>query len=134
MSICIYVYLHFRELCAIIKPGGVGMTTEDIIKASSLAIHRSVIVHEKLQNALNILENNFQAGKQARLDVLKSLRIAKQQYVLSKYLSEKGNDNDMDVEQEIEISLSGVMSSGIDLNDPILQYNLMHSSVGLSGV
>lgn len=102
------------------KPGGTGITVDEVTKISRLALLRSKVVHSQLQNALNSLETQYQQSRALRLEHLRRLKVAQQNYVQDSSLSmsgEAGKDES---------------NGGIDINDPILQYNLTHMAIELS--
>lgn len=101
------------ELCAIQKPGGVGISISLIGKASRLAIKRAAELHQHLNAALDTLEANFNANRAERLA---QLQMQYQQKVSQRE------------EESMEIE---VVDGGLNINDPVLSFQNVHVAAGL---
>ena len=103
----------YSELCAIQKPGGVGISVSLIGKASRQAIRRAAELHQHLNAALATLEANFNVNRAERLAQLQKQY---QQQVLQKK------------EESMEVD---VVDGGLNINDPVLSFQNVHVPAGL---
>lgn len=109
------ITLACSELCAIQKPGGVGISVSLIGKASRQAIKRAAELHQHLNAALTTLEANFNANRAERLAQLQKQY---QQQVLQK----KKEEESMEID---------VVDGGLNINDPVLSFQNVHVPAGL---
>lgn len=106
-----------HELCAVHKPGGVGIHAETILEATKMAAIRAETLHQVLQAALVILDANVDKDRNARLELLQSARAA----VLANAMQ-----SSMDVETAIDADASALEDGGIHRDDPVLSWALLH--------
>lgn len=106
-----YSMTAHRELCSIIKPGGIALTVEMITKAANLCFERTQELHQALQAALNELEESVMKD---RIILLEQLR---------KYRSQISVEHSALVNTPV---LDDKVYKGIDRNDPILSWGHLH--------
>jgi hypothetical protein len=109
-----------QELCAIHKPGGIPISPEAILTATSLASERIRVLHASLQAALNELE----------------LRIAKENDL--KLESYRAYREYQDKHKPIESSSASIgtteresMNAGVKRDDPMLAWSNLHQPASL---
>jgi hypothetical protein len=105
-----------------LKPGGVSMSSDDILLTGSRAVDRSILLHTHLTSSLQLLENNYQQTRVVRLEHLRRHRVMQESYQQHLRLLSGG-------EMEVMTSEDGGAGGGIDIDDPILRYDFNHSSV-----
>lgn len=116
-SIVFSINTH-KELCAIHKPGGVAVPIETILAATKMAEQRAETLHAVLQTGLQVLEQNVEADRKSRLDVLRASRAA----------AEAADPADPSVAMAVEEggALAAHGDGGIDRDDPVLSWALLH--------
>ena len=110
-----------NELCAIHKPGGLSANIATVLSATKLASNRTTFLHTLLTQSLNGLEEQVKQQRKLRLEWLRSR-----------------NNNNNNPENE-NTTQSGVQlnkgqnkyllqqsGGGIDRDDPILDFNVLH--------
>eukprot|EP01038_Epipyxis_sp_PR26KG_P006798 gene6798-9312_t len=116
-----------RELCGLNKPGGIALSSELIIEGSNIANIRAQSLHLQLNKSLEELEKEIIQERELQLEKLRKYRSQTN-------VSNKNNHNDnrkSSNEIEMDISSSTVRNdiAGIDRNDPILQWSMLHRAV-----
>ena len=98
-----------------------GVTADVILKAASLAVERSVMLHSLLTTSLQKLEEQTENEKKNRLMTMQLLRER------MKDSEDKSFDfrNDMDKARELSAAVP-LNTTGLDINDPILNYQSLH--------
>lgn len=116
-----------RELCAILKPGGISLSTETILSIGSKAIERSIELHSYLNNSIQLLDQSYHETRLERLEILRKLRILQDQY--QKSINGELDIKNSDSNNENNNNIEEIEEAGIDIDDPILQYNYNHATV-----
>jgi hypothetical protein len=113
------MYYDFdRELCAVSKLGGVSLPANMIMKAASLCSKKVELLHQYFTDAMRELEEQVFAEREVRLEKMR-------QYRSIQDASSANNAMEEDVSEAINTF------GGIDRNDPILQWSLLHQPVNL---
>lgn len=116
------INLHFfiifenRELCAVSKPGGISLPVQEIMKAANICLRKVNFFHEKLIQALAELEQRAEKEREIR-------QIQLRQYTAM--LPKVVDPSEEVTEEEVRDA------SGIDRNDPILDWNYLHKAVSV---
>jgi hypothetical protein len=113
-----YPPIIFSEICSILKQGGVSLPVVEITRTSHIALQRIEVLHQKLTLCLAELETEVLREKQIRLE--KTKLYLEQSRLLKE--SESGDTMEVDLKAVEE-------QTGIDKNDPILQWSNLHYSV-----
>lgn len=101
------------------KPGGVALPAEAVLQAAALCTRHIPTLHSTLQKALNDLESQVVQDRLQRQEVLrKYLLLVREQQSTNEEDSEK-----MEVQTEAVPEVTGV-----DRNDPILQWANLHQA------
>jgi exosome complex component RRP45 len=107
------------ELCAINLPGKVGIPAALLLRGSQLALKRGKVLHAAVEAALLDLERRLEERQAERLRVLQRVQREQRQTDSTKQAG-RGAGNAPE-------------AGGIDKSDPILNWQMLHASVGLSG-
>lgn len=102
-----------------LKPGGAGMSTATVLKAAQLALTRAPVMHTHLEEALADLEQKYTATRKERLEQLRALR------ALEAKLAGQGSG--------AEAVAKEFGAGGIDIDDPILRYDMNHATAAPLG-
>eukprot|EP01031_Cornospumella_fuschlensis_P031560 gene31560-38145_t len=113
----------YKELCSILKPGGVSLPSSAILAASALCTRHIHSLHALLATALQTLENQT-LENQVGMRRMERLEILQRHTQLTRALQGEGGD-EMDLAQEAG---EGFKVMGVDRNDPILQFNNLHQA------
>jgi hypothetical protein len=111
----------------VLKPGGISMSTEDIILTGSRAVDRSILLHSHLLSALQSLDTSYHQTRVERLEHLRKYRIAQEIY--HQQTPSGRNSSSFDPTQDQQDGFGG-----IDIDDPILKYNFNHAAVASAPV
>ena len=99
-------------------PGGVAVPIETILAATKMAELRAETLHAVLQTGLQVLEQNVEADRKSRLDAFRALRAT----------AEATDPADPSAAMAVEEggALSAHGDGGIDRDDPVLSWALLH--------
>jgi exosome complex RNA-binding protein Rrp42 (RNase PH superfamily) len=106
----LYFINSHKEICMTVKSGGYPLPVQNIITTANLAIEASNHLHELLEEALKSLEDGTLREREKRLEILQLLR---------------SDELVKGIETTVEINEIG---GGIDRDDPILQWGLLHQA------
>lgn len=106
----------YKELCSVSKPGGVSLPVEAVLQAAALCAQRIHLLHDSLASSLQALEEQVLRDR------------ARRQQVLREYteLARKQQAVEMEAEETAVLGMTGV-----DRNDPILQWANLHKAAPL---
>lgn len=116
----------FGEFCAVNKPGGISLPVDVIMKAAQVTSRKIEILHQKLSVALEELEQKVEKEREVRLNNTRLYR----QMVVEQHARERG-DRMEEEDEESSIVMEGNDITGIDKDDPILQWSNLHYPVNL---
>ena len=103
------------EICVVNKKGDVGIKASIIMKAAKLASDRAKVLHNILQQALFKLDEATMKERTIRIEKMRQLRIIQEQYQQNNVVDMNLTDN----------------SNKLDENDELLNFALLHKSVGI---
>ena len=103
------------EICSLHKPGGLALDAGRVVQAAALATARAERLHAQLQEALAGLEARSAEERTARLALLREMR--RLQPVVTQPTA-----------TESVSSKTAVPAGGIDRNDPMLSWQLLHQT------
>ena len=114
------VHSYCSEICSIVKPGGTGISLALLMTATGVAIKIALKLHEKVVNALKILELEHSKKKESRLSQLRKLREAQASY----------NANYGQVKNSVTLYGDPPNDGGLSIDDPLLRYDFTHVTTG----
>ena len=105
------------ELCAVHKPGGAAITIDTVLRAAKMATARARVLHGVLTAALGILDESVERDRDERIRVLRAAAAV-------------ANNKDQVLDMVVDGAGQGpdLGSGGIDRNDPVLSWSLLHRS------
>ena len=104
------------EICVVNKKGDVGIKSSVLMKAANLASDRSKVLHNILQQALFKLDEATMKERTIRIEKMRQLRMKQEQYYQqNNNVDTNHNDN----------------CNNLDENDELLNFALLHKSVGI---
>ena len=126
-----------REVCAISKPGGLGLHARTIVQAAHLAHARAEQLHHRLEAAIAELEQLVLVKREQKLETMRKFRALQEEQRQKKlFLNRRQQDSagEMDVDAPSTASAAAATAAGItgiDRSDPILQWSKLHEAAGL---
>jgi len=103
------------EICVVNKKGEIGIKPSIIINAAQLASDRAKVLHNILQQALYKLDQATIEERSIRIEKMRQLRMKQEQY-------QQYNTNEMSIDNN---------NNKLDENDELLNFALLHKSVGI---
>eukprot|EP01036_Dinobryon_divergens_P026026 gene26026-34628_t len=124
-----------RELVAMNKPGGVGLTIETIMKATEIASKHAHSLHEILNQALLQLDEQVLKERDVQMEVMRKyqqlIRSAKTKNNNNNSSSGGNVEDEMYVDDVDDLNNGSFETAGVDRNDPILMWENLHSAVAM---
>ena len=121
-----------RELCSLMKPGGVSLSADTIVKATRMAAERAVSLHTALEKALAALEVRMAVERDTKLERLRKIRASQQRLLRQQQQQQPAGDMEVETDGDGAHGWGqgppGGEVGGIDRDDPILQWNLLHNA------
>lgn len=114
----------YKELCSVSKPGGVALPADTVITAAALCARYVQVLHDALAAALGQLEEQVLQQRALRQEVLR------RQQALRAAAVGSGKQESEGVQMEVE---ELQVMTGVDRNDPILQWANLHQAARLRG-
>lgn len=111
-----------NDLCALNKPGGIGVHTTTILNGLRIAKARAVQLHEMVIEANKQLEVSIDAERESRMAYMRKIAFAKQQKQAAAQAGHAGQTSPPNAGQTAPPNAGG----GIDRDDPVLGWNLLH--------
>lgn len=120
-----------REVCAVLKPGGVGVTSSLLIQGAGLAATRAIALHSQLSASLVQLEEAMDVMRRDRLKLLQSLRSESMQGLGDSF----GEALQIGGERLVDYGSSSSASDfGIHRDDPMLAWTSLHQAAAVREV
>jgi len=121
-----------KEVCAIFKPGGVGVVSSLLMRGAALAATRAVALHSQLSSALTQLEEVMDTMRTERLKLVQSFRATNLRQLgesLDKaMLLDDGHRTAYNGDTSQEDSASAL---GIHRDDPMLAWASLHQAASV---
>jgi len=118
-----------NELCAINMPGKVGIPSQLLINGTKNSLIRAKYLHKIIDISLQNLDNRKDYEIKSKLfSMQKKIEIKMNSNSNS---NSNDNDNEMDVTKSSTSTNANANVGGIDKNDEMLSWNLLHVAAGL---
>lgn len=111
------------ELCAVHKPGGVAVSVETVLQAARMATARAKTLHEVLASALAILDADVERDRDERIRIMRSASAANKTDQVLDMVVEAQAQAQAQAQATVDLG-----SGGIDRNDPVLSWSLLHKA------
>lgn len=107
------------------KPGGISLPVQEVMKAANLCLRKVSFFHQKLAAALQELEERVAVDREIRQSQLRQYR------ALVQSTSKQSTTTNDEETEEMDVVQDDTAATGIDRNDPILQWNYLHKAVSV---